>query len=122
MGGPAWLSSAVAAADAATLGLGLQEEVVIARALERDALGKVTAWAAPVRQSGMVQRKTGQLEGQGGRELKFRAIIGFTRPVDVAPGDVVTLWDGLTGPILAPQGGLDDPSTGAPFARVVHLG
>lgn len=128
MGTPAWLSSALAAADAATQGLGLQEDITIERAsrkadgsVDQDARGEVT-YDAPVLEKALVQRKLGRLETDDGTELRFRAIVGFLRPVDVNPQDRITLWDGLTGLVLPPQGGLSDSTTGAPFVRLVHLG
>ena len=79
-------------------------------------------FAAPVSRKAMVQRKEGVLRTSSGQERKFRAIVSFLRPVAVSPRDRITLWDGLTGQILEPEGGLSNPSTGAPYVRTVHLG
>lgn len=119
MGSAAWLTSAVAAADAATQALGLQEDVTHEAFLANAGGMGEADYAAPVLRKALVERKQGKLSGQ---EQSFRATVTFLRPVAVTARDRITLWDGLTGPILEPEGGLSNPATGAPFVRTVHLG
>lgn len=119
---PAWLVSAVAAADAATQALGLQEEITVERFATEDAYGNREYDSDPLTPTAFVQRKEGVMKTPAGQELNYRAIIGFLRPFALDSRDRITLSDGLTGPILTPHGGLSDPTTGAPYARTVYLG
>ena len=122
MGGDAaWLRSAIGVADAATQGLGLREDVTLEAALQADAFGTVTEYAAPARLSALVQRKRGVLQTAGGQEIKYQAIVGFVGPVDIGPRDRLKLWDGVTGQLFIPEGGLSDPTTGQPYNRTVYL-
>lgn len=119
---PAWLVSAVAAADAATQGLGLQEAVTIERAGAVSQTGDVDFDTDHETVLALVERKAGKLQTRDGQELSFRAIVGFLRPISFNPQDRITLSDGMTGPVIEPEGGLANPDTGAPYMRTVHLG
>lgn len=121
MGDPAWLRSAVGVADAATQALGLMEDVTHEAFTTTDAFGTAEPPSAPVLRKAMVQRKQGHLQTPGGAEIKYQAIVAFVRPVPVDPRDRITLWDGVTGPLYVPQGGLSDPATGRPYVTTVYI-
>lgn len=118
----AWLRSAVGTAHAATQALGLLELVTVERHSKPDAFGTPSAALAPPElYEALVQRKEGTLPTTGGQEVKYQAAIAFVAPVPLGPNDVVTLSDGITGPLYIPQGGLVDPTTGEPYTRTVYL-
>lgn len=122
MGDATWLRSAIGVADAATQALGLREDVVHEPFGPRDAFGTPTGSSpAPVIRSAMVQRKQGVLTPLSGPEIKYQAIVSFVGPVDVDARDTIKLWDGVTGPLYIPAGGLSDPTTGKPFNRLVYI-
>jgi hypothetical protein len=121
MGSAAWLSSAVGVADTATQALGLQEPVDLASVGVPDTYGNAVP-GVPVSHPALVQRKEGQMKTREGQVHSFQAIVTFLRPIAVSPGDRITLSDGITGPMLLPQGGMDDSATGHPFVRTVYIG
>lgn len=122
MGSAAWLTSAIGAANAATQALGLTEPVVQEPFIgHQGGFGEKDYDVAVIHQA-MVQRKRGEIRTANGKEVTFQAVISFVAPVPVNPRDRITLSDGITGPLVEPQGGLVDPSTGDPFLRVVYLG
>jgi hypothetical protein len=122
MGGTsAWLSGAVAVADAATQALGLQEDLQHEAFVSQDVSGR-RSFDAPVSRSALVQRKQGKLTRPDGQEVAYRVVVSFLSQVAVDVRDRITLQDGTTGPILDPQGAMLDPTTGAPFVRTVYLG
>lgn len=113
-----------ALALAATASDSLQEEIVHeAYTGPSDDYGKAGYSAATVpAPKAFVQRKEGTIRDDKGVEVRVAAALFFPRPVAIGPRDRITLSDGLTGPIIFPQGGGSDPSTGQPFARTVYLG
>ena len=113
--------SAIAVVAAATQTL--QEELTHeAWTGDQDGLGTAKPYGDPVPRQALVQRKEGLLKTPGGQERSFRAVVSFLGPVAIDARDRITLSDGLTGPILDPQGGLVDPDTGQPFLRRIYLG
>jgi hypothetical protein len=118
----AWLTSAIEAADAATQALGMQETVTVERGTPPDAYGDVLPGSDPEAMLAFVQRKEGLMKTRDGKEHSFRAIVTFLRPTEFSTLDTITLWDGITGPVLVPLGGMSDPETGQPYVRTVHVG
>lgn len=88
-----------------------------------DAYGAAEEGPDPVSHAALVQRKEGLMKTADGQEHAFRAMVTFLRPVTITPGRTrITLYDGMTGPVLVPSGGLTDPATGGPYMRTVYLG
>jgi len=119
--GSAWLTSAVAAADAALSGLGLQEDVTHEAFNGQDAYGTPAAYDAPILRAALVQRKQGLIATAGGQEIQYKAAICFVGEVAVDAQDRITLSDGITGPLFVPHGGMVNPATGELFMRTVYL-
>lgn len=120
---PAWLRSAVGAADASFQALGLYESFSHEAFISDPTGGRGEPdYAAPEVLQGRVIRKEGSIPTPDGKAFRYRAAIGFMAPVAIDPKDRIRLRDGMTGPIYTAQGGLLDPSSGLPFARTVYLG
>lgn len=122
MASPAWLTSAIAAANAAAQGLGVMEDVSHEAFIGHQGGFGEKEYDVAVSRPAMVQRKRGEIRTANGKEVTFQAVISFVAPVRINARDRITLWDGITGPLVVPQGGLTDPTTGDPFLRVVYLG
>jgi hypothetical protein len=122
MASPAWLTSQIAAANAALQGLGVMENVSHEAFVSHKGGFGESDHDVAVSRPALVQRKRGEIRTANGKEVSFQAVISFVAPVRIHPRDRMTLWDGITGPLVIPQGGLVDPATGDPFLRVVYLG
>lgn len=117
----AWLARALGAAERATRGLELTEDVT-RRAYQAPsgAFGEALLGPPEVLPA-VVTRQQGRRRKPGGQEVRFRATVSFTRPVVVDPRDELTLADGFTGPIVDVDEGAPD-STGTPSAATVYMG
>ena len=118
----AWLTSAVATADAAAQALGLQEDVQHEPFVANtDGFGSADR-GSPANRPAIVTREQGVRRKPGGKEIPYRVTVAFSRPIVIDPRDRITLWDGITGPIVDIDRGAVDPSTGVPCATTVFLG
>lgn len=123
MGSAAWRTSAVAVADASAQALGLQEPPVT----HEPYLGPTggfgdSDFGSPVGVPGTVSRQHGRRVTESGQEVEFKATVAFQREIAIDTRDRITLWDGLTGPIVDIARGTVNPATGRPCAVTVFLG
>lgn len=122
MGSAAWLTSALEAADAATQALGLTENVQHEAFISPSGGFGVANYGAPVSRAAVVSRQPGRRTKRGGQEVSYRATVAFPRELAIDPRDRITLWDGITGPIVDIDDGSGSPDTGRPCAVTVFLG
>jgi hypothetical protein len=111
----AWLTGAVAAANQATVSLGLQVDVSHEAWIGQDDYGKAT-FDDPVTLSALVQEGTNQIRRTDGSVITTRACISFLYPIThngasgrrepIDPRDRITLPSGYTGPIVENVGAI----------------
>lgn len=130
MGLAAVISSAFAAAHAASLGV--QVDVSFEAIVDQDAFGKED-FAPAVGLKALVQMDPSLGDGQ---ELKLLAIVTFLEPVPstvpanpkfvrqgpIDSRDRIVFQDGRTGPIVNVFDGMVSEETGLPFAHQVEIG
>lgn len=123
----AWLTVAVAAADQATAGLGLQVEVSHEAWIGQDGYAK-PQYDDPVPLSALVQEGTNQVRTLAGETITTKACLSFLRPLTpngatgrrepIDPRDRITLPSGYTGPIVDNAGALVHQGPVAPISVV----
>lgn len=128
----AWLTGAVAVANAATQALGLQVDVVHeAWVRQKNALGDAD-YATPVSRPALAQEGVLHHPKPDGTVITTKARLSFLEPVppNGAEGrqepfdsrDIFTLPSGLSGHPVEVPGVLVDPLTGHPYVSTVWLG
>lgn len=127
MGLDAVVRSALLAADAtATIQGTLTHEAWIGQ----DQHG-APLYAPPVSHLALIHQGTNQHRTLTGEVITTRACVSFLRPIapngtagrrePVDPRDRITLFSGMTGPLVEAPGSMIDPATGAPFLSVFWL-
>jgi hypothetical protein len=130
MASNAWLSGAVAVANAATQALGLQVDVTIEAWIRQDVIGD-DDYATPVTRSALVQEGVLHHQKADGQIVTTKARLSFLDPIQpngavgrqepVDPRDIFTLPSGLTGRPIEVPGVLVDSQTGHPYVSTVWL-
>jgi hypothetical protein len=127
----AWLTGAIAAADAAMEGLGLLGYVTHEAWIGQDGDGKPVYAVAVSRKAIVQEGSTPFRRGSDGETITTRACISFREAVEpngatgrhepIDPRDRITLASGLTGPIVSDGGAVVNPTTGARSQNTVWL-
>lgn len=131
MGSAAWLTDALATADAATEALGLVGTVTHEAWIGQDSGGDPIYATAVLRKARIQEGALPHRQGDTGDLVTTRACIQFIGAVEfngaegrrepIDPRDRITMPSGLTGPIEDIRDALVDPLTGRPIRHTVWL-